>query len=84
MATTVFSNKPTGIITASAHGQKGHEELQLIMRTLIAKLSPETNLLIPGIKGKANLEGEIILQQVADDLLKFCNAFEVLLVKVEE
>src|SRR5262249_52118632 len=27
VATTVFSHKPLGIITASANGQKGHEEL---------------------------------------------------------
>jgi NAD(P)H-dependent FMN reductase len=27
VATTVFSDKPTGIIAASASGQKGHEEL---------------------------------------------------------
>ena len=34
IATTVFSNKPTGLITASASGEKAHEELQLIMKRL--------------------------------------------------
>ena len=36
VSTTVFSGKPLGIITASAHGEKGHVELQLIMETLMA------------------------------------------------
>src|SRR5215467_3021368 len=39
VATTVFSEKPLGIITASADGQRGHEELQLIMRTVMASFT---------------------------------------------
>ncbi len=31
VSTTIFSNKPTGLITASAQGQKGHEELKLLI-----------------------------------------------------
>lgn len=59
VATTVFSGKPTGIITASASGQKGHEALQLILNTLMARFTAETTLLIPGVKGKINAEGTI-------------------------
>ena len=33
VATTIFTDKPTGLITASANGLQGHEELKLIMRT---------------------------------------------------
>lgn len=60
VATTVFENKPLAIITASANGQKGHEELQLIMQTVMAKFTRETCLLIQGIKGKINDAGELL------------------------
>lgn len=79
VSTTVFSDKPCGLITASAHGQKGHEELQLIMSTLTARLSPETNLLIQGIKGKINKEGEITDHVLKQEIHEFRNAFIMLL-----
>ena len=46
VATTVFSEKPIGVITASADGQKGHEELQMIIKTVMARFTTETTLLI--------------------------------------
>ena len=52
VSTTVFSDKPTRIITASASGQKGHEELQLILKTIQVTLSDNTCLLIGGVKEK--------------------------------
>ncbi len=79
VSTTVFSDKPTGIITAAAHGQKGHEELQLIMKTVLASFTPETTLLIQGVKGKLNEEGEIIERKTKDDFLKFIDSFKALL-----
>jgi len=36
VATTVFSDKPVGLITASTSGVKGREQLKLIMNTLTA------------------------------------------------
>ncbi|MEO8111523.1 MAG: NADPH-dependent FMN reductase [Ginsengibacter sp.] len=78
VSTTVFSDKPTGLITASASGQKGHEELQLIMKTVMATFTPGTTLLIQGIKGKINEQGEIIDSKTKDDLTKFINAFKAL------
>jgi chromate reductase, NAD(P)H dehydrogenase (quinone) len=57
VATTVFANKPTTLITASANGQKGHEELQRIMKTLLAASADETALLIKGAKGSVNQQG---------------------------
>jgi NAD(P)H-dependent FMN reductase len=50
ISTTIFSDKPSGLITASASGQKGHEELQLIMKTAMAKFTNDTTLLIQGVK----------------------------------
>ena len=52
VSTTVFSDKPIGLITASASGEKGHEELKLIMKTVQTQFTDETTLLIQGIKGK--------------------------------
>lgn len=79
VSTTIFTNKPLGIITASASGEKGHEELRLIMKTLMAKFTDETTLLINGIKGKINQKGEIIHNQTKEDLSKFIEKFEELL-----
>lgn len=75
VATTVFSGKPTGLITASSAGQKAHEELQLIMQTLTARLSNETTLLISGPKSKINNEGIIIDAKTEDEIIHFCEAY---------
>jgi NAD(P)H-dependent FMN reductase len=78
VSTTIFSNKPTGLITASAHGQKGHEELQLIMKTIEAKFNADTALLIQGIKGKADEKGEITDVKTITELEKFVKKFDEL------
>ena len=78
VATTAFSDKPTGIITASASGQKGHEELQLILKTLSAKFTPDTSLLIQGVKGKIDGEGNINDVKTKNELEKFANAYRIL------
>lgn len=75
VSTTVFSDKPIGLITASASGLKGHDELQLIMKTLMAKFTNKTTLLIQGVKGKINEHGQLIDPKTYDDLMSFTNAF---------
>ena len=79
VSTTVFSEKPTGMITASAQGEKGHEELQLILKTLMAKFTIETTLLVSGIKGKLNETGIITDSALKNDLDSFLRAFTGLL-----
>lgn len=79
VSTTVFSGKPIGLITASANGEKGHEELQLIMKTIMTKFTTDTTLLIQGIKGKINQQGHITDSKTKDDLIKFINAFKQLI-----
>lgn len=59
VSTLVFSQKPMALVTASASGQKGHEELQLIMRTVEASFNEKTSLLIPGIRGKIGNDGKV-------------------------
>lgn len=73
VSTTIFSEKPVALITASASGAKAHESLQLIMKTIYADLKEETQLVIQGAKGKINSRGEVIdittalhIQRLAD------------------
>jgi NAD(P)H-dependent FMN reductase len=75
VSTIVFTDKPAGIITASANGEKGHEELKLIMETLQAKLTDETMLLIQGVKGKINKDGAISDEKTKGELKKFVQSF---------
>jgi chromate reductase, NAD(P)H dehydrogenase (quinone) len=79
VATTIFSDKPTGLITASAQGQKGHEELQLIMKTVMARYTDETCLLIQGIKGKIDTEGKIADDNTLSALMKFIDSYKMLI-----
>lgn len=79
VSTTVFSDKPVGLITASAAGQKGHEELQLIMKTVMTRFTPGTTLLIQGIKGKINEQGEITDSTTKEKLAVFIREFKTLL-----
>lgn len=75
ISTIIFSDKPTGLITASASGEKGHEELQLIMKTAMAKFTNETTLLIHGVKGKFNAQGNVSDEETKKQLGYFIKAF---------
>ena len=81
VSTTVFSDKPVGLITASASGEKGHEELKLIMKTVQTKFTDETTLLIQGIKGKINSSGEIVDDYTKNELEKLVQSFIELIEK---
>lgn len=52
-----FAGKPTALITASSLGEKAHESLFLVLKTIEAKISPDTALLISGARTKVNSEG---------------------------
>lgn len=78
VSTTVFSDKPIGLITASASGIKGHEELKLIMETVQTHFTNETTLLIQGIKGKVDKEGKILDKETGIELKKFIQSFKYL------
>ena len=75
VSTTIFSGKPVGLITASAHGVKGHEELQRIVKTIEGKFTEETTLLIQGIKGKIDKEGVIVDAKTKAAIAYFIAAF---------
>lgn len=78
VSTTVFSDKPIGLITASASGEKGHEELQLIMETIQTKYTEETSLLIKAVKGKIGIEGKILDKETETNLQNFVHSFNEL------
>jgi chromate reductase, NAD(P)H dehydrogenase (quinone) len=75
ISTTVFTDKPVGLITASANGNKGHEELQLIMKTAMAKFTEESTLLISGVKGKFDEDGNLNDLDTQNKLDNFISAF---------
>jgi NAD(P)H-dependent FMN reductase len=75
VATTIFSEKPLAIITASADGRKGHEELQLIMKTLMANFTEASTFLIQGVRGQINEKGEIVNTEIKADFIQFIRAF---------
>ena len=75
VSTTIFSEKPVALITASASGAKAHESLQLVMKTIYADLRQETQLLIQGAKGKVNDNGEITDNDTALKLKRLVSAF---------
>ena len=79
VSTVIFTDKPTGLITASANGKKGHAELKLVMKTIGAKFNPKTRLLIPGIKGKLDKNGQITDEKTRQELDGFLAAFDQLL-----
>ncbi|MEO6406781.1 MAG: NADPH-dependent FMN reductase [Ferruginibacter sp.] len=79
VSTTVFSGKPTGLITASAHGVKAHEELKLIMKTIEASFIEGTTLLIQGIKGKIDKSGNLSNGKTRNDIQDFVVAFKGLI-----
>lgn len=81
VSTTVFSDKPTGLITASSLGEKAHEELQLIMKTMSAKFTEETILLIQGVKSKFDGKGNFTDKAVENSLNNFKTAFTDLMKK---
>lgn len=81
VSTTVFSDKPIGIITASAQGVKGHEELKMIMETIQTTFVDDTTLLIQGVKGKVNKEGNIIDENTENELKKFLHSIKILMEK---
>jgi len=72
VATTIFSNKVTGLITASADGAQGHRELMLVLKTVEAKFTEATCLLINGIKSKIDIEGNL-QEGLEQELKQFIN-----------
>jgi len=74
VSTTVFSDKPAALIVASSMGEKAMESLNLIMKTLGAKIDGNT-LLISGARAKVNKQGEMETGALAE-IKALMNSFE--------
>jgi len=59
VGTSDFDSKPVALITASSAGEKTHESLFLVLKTIGADLTENTALLVSGARTKVNSEGEI-------------------------
>jgi chromate reductase, NAD(P)H dehydrogenase (quinone) len=59
VGTSDFAGVPVALITASSLGEKTHESLFLVLKTIEAKISESTALLISGARTKVNSEGKI-------------------------
>lgn len=76
VSTTVFSQKPVALITASASGEMAHQSLMMIMKTLYTKFDSSATLLIKGIKGKVNKNGDIHDEATIRALRQLANSFK--------
>ena len=74
VATTVFSDKPAALITASTSGEHAHESLTLIMKTLGATINEQSTLLIKGAKSKLNPQGDVIDEETQRNIDTLINA----------
>ena len=83
VATTVFLDKPVGLVTASADGQHGHAQLKLIIKTFGARLAEEAELVINGIKGRFDPYGRLTDNQVRTGLVDFTTGFKNLIRQVD-
>jgi chromate reductase, NAD(P)H dehydrogenase (quinone) len=75
VSTTVFSEKAVALITASASGAAAHESLQLVMKTIYADVSGETQLLVQGAKGKIDAAGRVTDTALDVGLKRMAEAF---------
>jgi len=59
VSTTLFTNKPAALITASSSGQKAREALNLVMKTVGVQLGEKGSLLISAPKTKLTIDGHV-------------------------
>ena len=81
VSTTIFSNKPAALITASGLGEKAHESLLLIMKTVEAKFTEATTLHLSAARTKVNAAGIISDETVLIKVQSLIHSFAELLQK---
>ena len=69
-----FHNKPTALITASSLGEKAHESLVLILKTIDAKIGENAALLISGAQTKIK-DGKISDAETVEKLNLLIESF---------
>lgn len=77
VAETILSYKPTAMIVASGAGDSTYASLALILKTLIQEEIPEEQkLLIRGVRGKVNAEGNISDENTLIGIRKVMDALD--------
>lgn len=79
VSSSAFSGKKTALIVASGIGEKAHESLALIMKTLEADFNENTRLLLQGARSKVTPEGNITNPETVNSLKKLSDSFVTLL-----
>lgn len=59
VSTILLTDKPAALITASSSGQKAHEALNLVMKTVGVKVAEAASLLISAPKTRISIDGTI-------------------------
>ncbi|MES2654641.1 MAG: NADPH-dependent FMN reductase [Bacteroidota bacterium] len=59
VSTVIFTDKPSAFIIAASSGDKAFEQMQLMLTTVGAKMSLDSNVLIKGVKSKTTIDGDI-------------------------
>ncbi|MEP6903543.1 MAG: NADPH-dependent FMN reductase [Actinomycetota bacterium] len=75
VSTIIFSDKPAAFVIAAASGEKAFESLDLILKTIGAKVGEHSKLIIKAAKGKLNSEGEITDQAALQEIDRLMKAF---------
>ncbi len=68
VSTTLFANKPVGIIIAATSGEKALESLHLIMTTLESIVNEKSTLVIKGVRGKIDEYRDITDPTIKDKI----------------
>ena len=80
VSTTLFTNKPTALITAASSGQKAQEALNLLMRTIGVKMAVNSSLLIQAPKTKISIDGNITDDATQKAIRELIDSFLELLI----
>lgn len=71
-----FSHKPTVLVTASSVGQKGHASLMETLKIIEAKVTDETQLVIPFVKTKIDSDCRITDVKTLEEVMVLLSAFD--------
>ncbi len=77
VSTILLTDKPAAMITASSSGQKAHEALNLVMKTVGVKVAEAASLLISAPKTKISIEGRITEEATMKSIRLLMDAFMV-------
>ena len=75
VSTTLLTDKPAALITASSSGQKAHEALNLVMKTVGVKLGEHSSLLISAPKTKISIKGKITDESTHQNIRQLMESF---------